>query len=456
MSNELKEFLKLLISFQSVSADKSKEDESKKTTEFIIEHLDELGAETQLVENEIAGKNPLIIAKIGNDDSKPTILCYSHYDVQPAAIEDGWETEPFQLAEKEGYLYGRGTDDDKGPIAVTYFSVKELLDKNEGLPVNIAFLYEGEEESGSGGFVETVSKHRDFFGNVNGILILDTAWYGENQPSLDYGYRGITYMAIEISGPKKDQHSGVVGGSIREPMTDLICLMSKLINLEGKVLVEGFYDHVKPLTDEEAKLYENIEFDVNEYKESLGVQSLLSDDPTTTLMDIWRNPCLSLHGIEGAFSGSGAKTVVPAKVIGKVSMRLVPNQDPEEIAQLFTNYVKKEFQAMNSPNSLTIKALGAGDWWDGDVDNFLFKVGHAAIVEFWKKEPVYARSGGSIPIIPFLEKLFNAPAMGLGIGQPSDGAHSQNERIRIKNLDGGKEVLKLIFQNITYYFKILQ
>lgn len=448
MTDEIINFLKDLVSFKSISADKEMASESRKTAEFIKNKLMELGAVVRIVENEVKGNNPLILAKIGDDEKKKTILFYSHYDVQPASLDDGWKTEPFEMKEKDdGYLYGRGTNDDKGPITATYFAVKELLTMGE-LPVNLRWLYEGEEESGSGGFEETVLKHKEYLGDVNGLLILDTSWFGDKTPSMDYGFRGIVYMGISITGPRADQHSGLVGGTIREPMHDLSILLTKLVDLDGRILIDGFYDSVLPLTQEEKQLYENIEFNLEDYKNYLGVDRVISEDANTVLMNQWRNPSISIHGIQGAFHGPGAKTVVPGTVIGKVSARIVPNQKPDEIEELFKLYITKEFEKLNSPNKLDLYSIGNGDWWYGDVNNFLFKAGEKAIKEYWGMDPSFTRSGGSIPIIPFMEKIFSAPAIGLGIGQSTDGAHSQNERIRVKNLIGGKEVIKLLLQKL--------
>ena len=450
MNDDILDFLRQLIAYKSVSSDINQAENSRKTAEYIKSSLEIIGVHTDLMENETKDKNPLVFGKLGDDPTKKTILFYSHYDVQPAEIADGWDTDPFILTEKEdGYVYGRGTDDDKGPIAATIFAIKELVKDHGNLPVNLRILYEGEEESSSGGFEETVLKNKKYFGKVDGIMILDTSWFTDGQPSLDYGFRGISYLGVEIEGPSSDQHSGMVGGTIREPLIDLIYLMSRFVNLEGKVLVDGFYDKVKPLTDEETKLYENLDFSLQEYKDSIGISRVLVEDSTTTLMNMWRNPCLSIHGIEGAFSGSGGKTVVPGKVIGKVSMRLVPDQEPEEITNLFVKFAEAEFKKLHSPNQLTINPLGSGDWWLGNINNFLFTSGKVALSQYWKIEPSFARSGGSIPIIPFMESTFNAPAIGIGIGQPSDGAHGQNERIRIKNLVGGKEVIKLMLTNIA-------
>ncbi len=447
MSEEMKNYLKKLISIPSVSSDPGKKQDCLKTADLVLSKLKELGADAKLVSNAVKGRNPLIFGKFGSDSTKKTIMFYCHYDVQPALNEDGWSTEPFTVVEQDGYLYGRGTSDDKGPIVVVNQAIKELQ-QSGNLPVNVCWLYEGEEESGSSGFEETVAKEYKYFPKIDGLMVCDTAWFGDRVPSMDYGFRGLCGASIEISGPDKDQHSGQFGGAFREPMVDLVNLLSRLISLDGKILVEGVYDSVKPLTDEEKKLYDNIEFNIKEFKQSIGYTTKWqNEDPKSLLMNLWRNPSLSIHGIEGAFYGPGSKTVIPAKVIGKASIRLVPDQKAEEIAKLFEKYLTKEFAKLKSPNKLAVRTF-FGDWWYGDINNFLFKANTKAIREYWKMEPAYVRSGGSIPIIPFMEKLFKTPAIGISTGQSSDGAHSQNERLRIENFEGSKEVIKLMLQEI--------
>ena len=440
-------YLRELINLPSISSDNSKIPASLKTAKFVASKLEELGAETKIVDNLVSDKNPLIFAKLGSDPTKKTILFYSHYDVQPASKEDGWNTEPFTMVEKDGYIYGRGVTDDKGPIVVVYQAIKELQEAGE-LPVNVRWLYEGEEESSSGGFEETVTKGKNFFGKIDGLILADVGWYGEETPSIVYGTRGIVYVFIEISGPKRDIHSGT-GGTFQEPMTDLIHLLSKLISPDGEILVEGIHDSVRPLTKEEEKIFDNIVFDKTAFKANIGYTTQWkNEDPKSLLMHLWRYPSLTIHGIEGAFSGPGSKTVIPAKVSGKVSIRLVPDQKPAEIAKLFEKYVQKEFEKLHSPNKLKFIVDGLGDYWVGNPTSELFTANEKAIKEYWKKDPVFTRGGGSIPIIPFLEKIFNAPAMGLATGQPSDGGHSQNERLRIKNFVGSKEVVKILLLNL--------
>jgi acetylornithine deacetylase/succinyl-diaminopimelate desuccinylase-like protein len=258
----------------------------------------------------------------------------------------------------------------------------------------------------------------------------------------------MAYMGIEITGPKQDMHSGSEGGTFREPMTDLINLMSKLQMTDGMPLISEFGEKVRKVTPEEKALYADIDFDLEGYKRDLGVSKLVSDDVSELLMKKWRMPTFSYHGIEGAFSGPGAKTVIPWKVTAKVSMRLVPDQDPKEIAELFTKQVETLWTVLNSPNKLKVYTMATGEWWLGDPDNYLYKAADAAIESVWGQKPIYQRQGGSIPIVPFMERTFEAPAMMLSIGQSTDSAHSQNEKIRILNLINGKEVIKQMLLNL--------
>ena len=311
MAEPIIDFLSKLVSMPSVSADPNRRSDALETAKYIQDEMNQIGLDTLLVSNEVQGLNPLILASMGNDISKKTLAIYSHYDVQPAEKEDGWDTEPFHLTEKDGYLYGRGASDDKSGIACALTAIKELQKEGE-LPINFRFIYEGEEESASGGFEDTVTKHREWLGNIDGVLILDTGWFGDNVPAMDYGFRGIAYMGIEISGPVKDVHSGS-GGIFREPLTDLIKIMAELKDEQGKATIVGFYEKVRPVSKEEEELYDNIEFDAKEFSEVLGLKALNTYDSKKVLMNMWRFPSMSLHGIEGAFSTPGSKTVIPAK-----------------------------------------------------------------------------------------------------------------------------------------------
>lgn len=450
LPQHVKTLLEELVAFQSVSSDSDLWEESLKCAHFLHDVLADLGANVRLFQP-LPDKRPLVVARLGRDPNKKTLVVYGHYDVQPASIDDGWQSEPFVLEERDGYLYGRGATDDKGPIASTLVAVEELRSEGE-LPLNFIFLYEGEEESGSRGFREAVTQAKDWIGDntpIIGVLVMDNYWLGDDRPCLSYGLRGIASMEVEVRGPKQDLHSGVLGGVVVEPMTDLMSLMARLVDNQGHVLIPGFYDDVRPLSWEEESLYEDIVFDPDALAESLGVKRLGTDKTKELLLRRWREPTLSLHGIEGAFSGKGSKTVIPSKVIGKVSMRLVPEQDPEKVADLFSQHIQQEFSKLKSPNKLVVRTLGTGEWWLGDLSNPLFRLSAEAIEDVWGLSPLYTREGGSIPIVPFMEQIFDAPVILLPVGQSSDNAHSQDERIRLLNLTNSVKVQKLFYQKLA-------
>ena len=296
----------------------------------------------------------------GADDpsrEKKTVCVYGHLDVQPAHFEDGWKTDPFTLTEEDGKLYGRGSTDDKGPALSWLWIVEAHQELGIPLPVNVKILYEGMEENGSDGLFETIATEADkFLGDVDFFCISDNYWINKTKPCLTYGLRGMAYFQVSVQGCAQDLHSGVLGGAVHEALTDLVQLMATLVDSKGQILVPGVYDSVAPVTAEEEALYDPIEFDLDEFKveNKIVTGRLLHDDKKTLLMHRWRHPTLSLHGIEGAFSGVGAKTVIPATVIGKFSMRLVPDQDPKQIEALVVKHLESKFSELGSPNILKV------------------------------------------------------------------------------------------------------
>ncbi len=445
MSDELVEFLIKLINIPSISSDKSRKSDSLKVNEIIKSFLLDLGFEVKVVPTG-SDTNPIILAKYIVGHQRSSYAIYGHYDVQPANKEDGWSTEPFKAEFRDEFVYGRGATDDKGPIVSTLFGLKELI-QSEGLKNNIYLIYEGEEESGSGGFEKALKSSQDFFQRIDNIIVIDNYWLSDTRPCLTYGVRGLVYILIEIDGFIQDLHSGIHGGAVREPMTDLINILSQLINTKGESIVPGIYDEVRELSEAELKLYENVEFDITTYKKMLGVSKLPTEDVKQHLIKRWREPNFSIHGFRYAFSGEGGKTVIPRRVEAKCSVRTVPDQKPEVLASQFKQFIEQKFKDLNSTNRLKFTVLSTGDWWLGDIQTPLYKNAEAAIKQVWGISPVYTREGGSIPIIPFMENLFQAQAIMLPVGQASDSAHSQNERIRIKNLTNGKEVIKLLINS---------
>ena len=370
--------------------------------QFLASELEALGAQVQ---QRPLGKEPgrehlelppVVIARYGNDKNKRTILVYGHYDVQPALQDDGWATDPFKLTvDDKGRMYGRGSTDDKGPV-LGWLNVIEAHQKaGVEFPVNLLMCFEGMEEYGSEGlddFIEAESKK--FFKDADAVCISDNYWLGTEKPCLTYGLRGCNYYSISVSGPGQDLHSGVFGGTAQEPMTDLVRLLGTLVDTNGKIQIAGLDNLVAPMTDEEKSLYAGISYTMDNLYESLGSKTAVYDDKDRTLMARWRYPSLSIHGVEGAFSAPGAKTVIPAKVIGKFSIRTVPNMEIEDVNNLVYKHVKEEFAKLKSKNTMDISLQHAGKWWAASPKNWNFTAASKAVERVFGVKPDFTREGG--------------------------------------------------------------
>uniref|UniRef100_A0AAQ5ZZZ5 Peptidase M20 dimerisation domain-containing protein n=1 Tax=Amphiprion ocellaris TaxID=80972 RepID=A0AAQ5ZZZ5_AMPOC len=446
------------VGVQSVSAWPEKRGEIKKMMEMAAKDIEKLGGTVELVDigtqklpsGEEIPLPPIILGHLGSDPGKKTVCIYGHLDVQPASIDDGWDTEPFTLVEKDGKLYGRGSTDDKGPVLACEISFLVLNIQLSLLPINIKFCFEGMEESGSEGLDELVFARKDtFLKDVDYVCISDNYWLGKTKPCITYGLRGICYFFVEVDGCEKDLHSGVFGGSVHEAMTDLIALMGSLVDRRGKILVPGMYDSVAPLTDEETKLYEKIDFDLEEYCKDVGVGQLLHDTKEQILMHRWRYPSLSLHGIEGAFAETGAKTVIPRKVIGKFSIRLVPDMDPKIVEKQVLDHLQKKFAELGSPNKLKVDMGHGAKAWVSDFNHPHYMAGRKAMKTVFGVEPDLTREGGSIPVTLTFQEATGRNVMLLPVGSSDDGAHSQNEKINRTNYIQGIKMLGAYFHEVS-------
>jgi nonspecific dipeptidase len=314
------------------------------------------------------------------------------------------------------------------------------------------------EESGSEGLFETIAeeaKPGKFLDDVDFFTISDNYWIGKNKPCLTYGLRGIAYFQVAVQCAEQDLHSGVLGGTMHEGLTDLMHLMASLVDSKAKILVDGIMDDVVPVTPEEEKLYETIEFNLEEFKEETRVKSvsdtLLHDNKKDLLMARWRYPTLSLHGIEGAFSGSGAKTVIPAKVIGKFSLRLVPKQDPKRIEKLVCDHLEKKFKDLGSPNKMTISMIHGGKAWLADPKHPNYEAAARAVEKVYGQPPDYTREGGSIPITSAFEDATGMNVLLIPVGACDDMAHSQNEKYNCSNLVNAIKILGLYLHELTEF-----
>lgn len=446
------------VSIKSVSADPDLRNEVIKMMKWAEVKLIELGATTELCNigtQILSGKTvplpPVLLGSLGNNPKKNTICLYGHLDVQPANFLDGWDSEPFVLTERNNKLYGRGSTDDKGPVLGWFHAIEAYQNTGTDLPVNLKFVFEGMEESGSIGLDELLIKKKEsFFHDVDYVCISDSYWLGTEKPCLTYGLRGMCCFGIEIEGFNKDLHSGMYGGTVYEAMPDLIHVLNQLVDVKGNILIPKISEDVEPLSEKERELYDKMHFDVDTYIEEIGASKPLQETKEQLLMSNWRYPSLSIHGIEGAFSGPGFKTVIPRKVIGKFSIRLVPNQDPLKIAEIVRAYINGVWEKRQSPNKLKIIMEGeGGNPWMTDPFNAHYLAAHRATETVYNIEPDYTRSGGSIPVTLTLQEVTGKNVLLLPMGSGDDGAHSQNEKIDVRNYIEGIKLMAAYLHEVS-------
>jgi Cys-Gly metallodipeptidase DUG1 len=453
LSEEFIERLRKAVAIPSISAEEARRQDVVKMGMWLKSELEALGAH---MEARPLGKQPgkehleLPPAVIGRypakkDESKRTILVYGHYDVQPADLSDGWATDPFTLTvDDKGRMYGRGSTDDKGPVLGWVNVIQSHQKAGIDFPVNLLMCFEGMEEYGSEGlddFIEAECKPGKFFADADAVCISDNYWLGTEKPCLTYGLRGCSYYSIEVSGPGQDLHSGVFGGTAQEPMTDLVRVMGSLVDTDGNIQIPGIKELVAPLSKEEESLYKDIAFTMDNLYESLGSQTSIYADKESTLMGRWRYPSLSLHGVEGAFSQPGAKTVIPAKVIGKFSIRTVPDMQPDDVDKLVFDYVKKVFAGLKSKNKLNVYLQHSGKWWVASPKHWNFTAAAKAVESVFKVKPDLTREGGSIPVTLTFEQATGKNVLLLPMGSSTDAAHSINEKLDRRNYIEGIKLL---------------
>ncbi|XP_073646920.1 beta-Ala-His dipeptidase isoform X1 [Tursiops truncatus] len=423
-------------------------------TDLAADRLRNLGAHVDLVDAGFQqlpdGQSlpipPIILAALGNDPKKPTVCFYGHLDVQPARREDGWVTDPHTLTEVDGKLYGRGTTDNKGPVLAWINAVSTFRALDEDLPVNVKFVIEGMEEAGSLALEELVQKEKaGFFSSVDYIVISDNLWVSRRTPALTWGTRGNSYFMVEVKCRDQDFHSGTFGGILNEPMADLVALLGSLVDSSGRILIPGIYDHVAPVTEEEKRTYEAIDLDLEEYRNSSQVKKFLFDTKEELLMHLWRYPSLSIHGIEGAFHEPGAKTVIPGRVIGKFSIRLVPHMNMSVVEKQVKQHLDYIFSKRNSSNQMTVSmTLGLHPWVANIRDN-QYLAAKRAIKTVFGTEPDMIRDGSTIPIARIFQDTIQKSVMMLPLGAVDDGEHSQKEKINRWNYIEGSKLFAAFF-----------
>lgn len=504
--------LRELVAFPSVSADPAAAHHVVGAANWLRRELEDMGAETKLVcprrpaepQPAVAGGGagggagsgagaggasvgdgigagrstgfPIVLGRIVVDASRPTIVFYGHYDVV-AASGAGWHSPPFQLTVSDGFVRGRGVTDNKGPVIAMLAAVRELLRAKEPPPFNFAFALDGEEEVGSVGFEAAVRNERRWLAGEAGVacvLVCNTYWLSDERPCLVYGLRGVVHLDVRVRGAKRSLHSGVHGGAVYEPTIELASLLGTLVHRgSSEVAVPGFHESVRPLEQAEASLYDGVDFDSAAYARRIGaaVRDVARDgardggrataeaagggggaraceESRRLLMARWRQPCLSINQLS-ANADSTNFAVIPPEALAHISVRFVPDQSAEEMVRLVSAHLHAHFDSLGTPNSLSVVAVGGGEWWLGDPHSPPYQAAARALERVWGLRPSFIREGGTIPVTSCLERLLGAPAVHLSLGQASDNAHLDNERMSLKALFKGKQTLQLFMHELA-------
>jgi acetylornithine deacetylase/succinyl-diaminopimelate desuccinylase-like protein len=436
--------LKTLLRIPSISTLDEHKSDVLKAAEFVADELRRIGMDN--VEIIPTQGHPLLYADWLHAEGKPTVLMYAHYDVQPPDPLDEWKTPPFEPTERNNNIYARGAVDDKGQLWMEVKALESLMQANGGkLPINVKIIFEGEEETGGESIAEYVRKQKAKL-KADFALVCDTELFAPNLPTLCVGLRGLVYTEIEAVGAKTDLHSGMYGGAAPNPFFALIEIISKLKDAKGKVLIPGFYKNVKAPSKDELKAWKRLPFNEEHYRKTeVGSKVLTGEPGFSVLYRTWARPTLEVHGMPGGFVAPGAKTVIPAKASAKVSMRMVPNQDPDDILKRYTAFVKKL-----TPKGIDtkIKVWSKGPASVVGTDNRFIEAATEALHDTFKKETVFIRSGGSIPIVTDFQDVLKIPSVMMGFGLPDDNLHAPNEKFHIPNFHRGIETICLFFEKL--------
>ncbi len=433
--------LKRLLRIPSVSTLPEHRPDIQRAANFVADELKRIGFENVAV-IATAG-HPLIYADWLHAAGKPTALAYAHYDVQPPDPLDEWISPPFEPAERNNNLYARGAVDDKGQLWMQVKAFESLFKSSGGkLPINVRVLYEGEEEVG-GESIEKYVRENPARLKADFAIVCDTELFAPELPTLCVGLRGLVYTELECQGAAIDLHSGMYGGAAPNPLFALCEIITKLKDENGKILIHGFYDAVQAPTEDELKAWKALPFDEEHYRKTEVGSTVLTGEPGyPVLYRTWARPTLEVHGMPGGFTGAGAKTVIPARASAKISMRLVPDQDADDILAKYTKFVNS---VVPKGVQVKIKVHSKGPASMVSTDNDFVRAANQALHEVFKKETVYIRSGGSVPIVAQFQKDLGLPSVMMGLGLPDDNLHAPNEKFHIPNFYRGIESLIRLF-----------
>lgn len=428
---ELKEFLRI----PSISSLSEHKEDIHHAAKWLAGTFEKLNLENiSIMETE---GHPVVYADWLHAEGKPTILFYGHYDVQPVDPLHLWESEPFNPSIRDNKLFARGASDDKGQVFMHLKMIEALFATTGTLPVNVKFIYEGEEEIGSPHLPAFVEQHKEKLA-ADLILISDTGLYGPGKPAVCYGLRGLTGIQIDIRGAKGDLHSGLYGGGVQNAIHALAEILASFRDEHGTIQVEGFYDNVLPLSGEEREAYRALGFDEEAVKQEVGAQELVGEPGFSYLERTWARPTLEVNGVFGGFSGEGIKTVLPAEAGAKITCRLVPNQEPDEIVALLKAHVEK-----HKPAGVEIKIseFDKGRPFLTPFDHPFIQAAGRSYEKVYNVPTAYTRGGGSIPIVAAFDEILELPVVLMGFGLSSENFHAPNEHFHLENFDKGLRVL---------------
>lgn len=442
--NELIDLLKI----PSISADLSYSKDVQKAAKLISKHLLNIGIEK--VQIFPTKGHPIVYGEKIMDDSLPTVLVYGHYDVQPADPIELWENPAFDPIIKKtethpkGAIFARGACDDKGQLFMHLKAVEAMINSNE-LPCNVKFMIEGEEEVGSINLGTFISNNKKLL-QADVILVSDNGMIANDIPSITTGLRGLSYLEVEVIGPNRDLHSGLYGGCVANPINILAKMIASLHDENNRITIPRFYDKVQDLSKEERNEMSKIPFNKEAYCKTLDINDIYGESTFSTLERGSIRPSLDVNGIWGGYTGEGAKTVIPSKAYAKISMRLVPNQMPDEITELFQTYFKSI-----APKGVrvNIKAHHGGEPVVTPIDSIAYQAASLAYEKTFNKKPIPVRSGGSIPIVALFEKILGLKTIMMGFGLDSDAIHSPNEHFGLFNFYKGIETIPYFYQEFT-------
>ncbi len=425
--DDLVEFVEI----PSVSSSSEHIDDVRRCADFLKDKMLQSGLQRAEI-FETAG-HPVVYGEWLGAEGKPTVLIYGHYDVQPVDPLDLWESPPFEPAIRNGRMYGRGTVDDKGQIYVHLKAIESWLSEHGQLPVNVKFIAEGEEEIGSENLGDFLDNNQELL-KADTAVISDTPMFKKGMPSICYGLRGLAYFQLNLRGSKQDLHSGSFGGAVKNPIHALAEIISQLKDESGQISIPGFYDDVIPISKKEHVDLSALPFDEEEYREDVGAPDLFGEKGYSVLENLWARPTLDVCGIWGGFQGEGAKTIIPAEAHAKVSMRLVPNQNPERVGDLFEAFIKE----IAPPEvEVSVERLHGGDGFVADVSHPAFNAAKRALQKGFGKKAVFIREGGSIPFVQTMVDTLRIPCLLIGFGLPDENAHAPNEWLDLENYQLG-------------------